>query len=563
MHNISAFINRNHKKFLFSLCLNILLLILFNVFFYCRYHTVDDVFMEMIACGAFGKPDQHLIYINVIPGFLLKALYSIFQRVPWYSLMQIIFSILSFSSVMYVFFNREDSIKYLILMVIVAVSYEAYTRVQFTKTAAFLTVAGYTLIVYCIEKKQENTILLFGVLFLLGGFMMRPGMFFGCSAVCLGGLLPIVFRCLKKYREQEDLNKLKRLFFAGFCSLVLVGTAFLTDKMAYSSDEWKYYKHYNEYITQLEDINFPSYELYQKEYEKLNISNNDYTLYSAMDQNDPDLLGIDKMEKIKNLQPHKTMNIDEFIEFLLKGKNKFFKERSMTPFTIALISALLIFVFGSKWNLVSWSSLIFTGFASFVCLFYTYMMHRWLDRTTISVVYAAIITTALLIKSKDVKIVRGFIVLILCLSVLGFGRCWKGSYKWNMQQWITDRNNNQDVLNEIYKDKEHLYIGRTSLPLWKAYYAPYDGIKKGAMANFSPLGDWLTNAPFSIEVLENYNVFNPYKDVVNNEKVYLVGDENSLKPILQYIQDHYNKNAKLSLIRTIGVYGAFSVIGTE
>ena len=83
------------------------------------------------------------------------------------------------------------------------------------------------------------------------------------------------------------------------------------------------------------------------------------------------------------------------------------------------------------------------------------------------------------------------------------------------------------------------------------------------MANFSPLGDWLTNAPFSIEVLENYNVFNPYKDVVNNEKVYLIGDENSLKPVLQYIQDHYNKNAKLSLVRTIGVYGTFSVIGTE
>ena len=412
MHKICAFINDNQKKFSFSLSLNIIFFILFNVFFYCQYHTVDDVFMEMIACGAFGSPDAHLIYINAILGFVLKCLYSLVQNIPWYTLMQIAMSILSFSVILYVFFNREQKgSTILALLAILAISYEAYVRVQFTKTAAFLTVAGYVLISFSVLRAKDRR-WLWGTILLVNGYMMRPGMFFACSAVCLGFLMPIVLKAFKKNRSEKELKDMKRLFAAGLCSLLLVGASFFIDRLCYSSDEWKYYKHYNEYITQLEDINFPDYSSYEDEYKKLDISYEDYLLYSAMDQNDPELFGIDKMEKVKELQPHKTMNIDEFIEFLLKGKNKFFKERSMAPFTAILLSVLLYYVFVSRNGWIEWFSLFFVGFAAFVCFFYTYMMHRWLDRTTISVVFAIVFSLLSLINEKKGTIKKVFVSFV-------------------------------------------------------------------------------------------------------------------------------------------------------
>ena len=80
MHKIKKFIEDNYRKYRFALAINIFLLVFFNSFFYCRYHTVDDVFMEMFACGAYGDFDPHLIYSNIILGFPLSILYSLPER---------------------------------------------------------------------------------------------------------------------------------------------------------------------------------------------------------------------------------------------------------------------------------------------------------------------------------------------------------------------------------------------------------------------------------------------------------------------------------------------------
>ena len=164
MKKLTQFIKDNYRKFSFVLCVNFFLFVLFNLLFYCRFHTVDDTFMEMIGCGAYGRPDYHLIYINVIIGFIISSLYSLIHSIPWYGLMHIIMAILSFSTIMYVFFNRENRLaKILVVLIIFITSYEAYTKVQFTKTAAYLATAGYTLIAYSFEsdnrlKKQRRFI---------------------------------------------------------------------------------------------------------------------------------------------------------------------------------------------------------------------------------------------------------------------------------------------------------------------------------------------------------------------------------------------------------------------
>ena len=129
-----------------------------------------------------------------------------------------------------------------------------------------------------------------------------------------------------------------------------------------------------------------------------------------------------------------------------------------------------------------------------------------------------------------------------------------------MADWIKDYESEHLVLDEIYEDKDHLYILRTSIPFWKAYYTPYDTIKNGAMGNISQFGDWLSNTPFCISVLKKFGVTNPYKDIVDNEKVYYIGLQNDNGEVLIYIRDHYFKTARFEYVKSIGRYDVYSIL---
>ena len=561
MNKIIDYCKNNYKKYTFSLCLNALLFVLFNIFFYCRYHTVDDTFMEMIACGAYDYPDYHLIYINSIIGFLLGGLYRLVSFIPWFGIMHILFALLSFSTITYVFFNRDNKISIIFILGIIFISsYEAYTKVQFTKTAAYLATAGFCLIAYSFESNYKKTNRIYGVIFLALSFLIRTGMFLGCSAICLGMLMPMILKSLKGIKTKENLRNIIDLFKVGAISLLIVLVSFFIDKLTYSSNEWTYYKHYNEYTTQFQDINLPYYETFEKQYNDLGIDYEDFLLIDSVDYNDPDFFNFETMEKIKQLQPYKTIDSNEIVMFILRMQNNLFNQKTIICFTLLLLFALFAFIFLSKFDLLRLISAFYIFAATMFAFAYTAFMHGWFDRTTISIMFSLVVSATYVINPRDNKI--GFVisssavVIVLVISLFN----WNSYYKWNMKPWIDEVKMNKEVLSQIREDSDHLYLSRTSLPLWKRYYGPYDIIADGAMKNYSPLGDWIANMPLLVNTLERYDVRNPYKDSVNNQKVYFIGDEAGLDLVKKYIQKHYYENVEFVLVKKMGVYEVFSAI---
>ena len=62
----------------------------------------DDVMMAMIANGSYsGTPDCHLVYINVIYGWVLTLLYGLTRAIEWYTLSFAVLHILSMSVLSY------------------------------------------------------------------------------------------------------------------------------------------------------------------------------------------------------------------------------------------------------------------------------------------------------------------------------------------------------------------------------------------------------------------------------------------------------------------------------
>ena len=62
----------------------------------------DDVMMAMIANGTYsGAPDFHLVYINVLYGAVLAALYRLTTAVEWYTLSFVLLHIIAMSVLVY------------------------------------------------------------------------------------------------------------------------------------------------------------------------------------------------------------------------------------------------------------------------------------------------------------------------------------------------------------------------------------------------------------------------------------------------------------------------------
>lgn len=561
---LKSFIAKNYKKFYFALCINIVFYIIFNLLFYARYNAVDDPFMEMFVCGAYGDFDPHMIYSNIVFGFILSNLYRITTAVPWYGIFQILLALFSLSTILYVFFNRENKhIKILALAADFATAYEAFTKVQFTKTAAYLAIAGYLLVAYSFETKNRKKTQIYGIIFIALSFMTRIGMFLGTSSICVGCFILLILKSLKNIKSETDRHNLLSLVGVGCISLLLVGSLYFIDSLAYRSPGWVYYKNFNEYTTQFEDINFPSYDLYEEEYNELGINREDYLLYANVDHNDPDVFSMEVMEKVKQFQPHKHMDSNEFVMFLLRGKNALFKHKPTSMFTFLIVSILLLYVFAGKPQLSRWLAVCFIGILAFANLFYSYMMHEWLDRVTISVLVAVIFSLFYVTDLKDNQFIKYLTVFVACAVLIISCFAWKGYVKGNMQGWIDEYNINHEVLDEIYEDKEHLYMSRTLLPLWKIYYTPYSGIRKGAMGNYSMLGDWIANTPLYVDVINKYGISNPYRDLINNNQAYFIGYQEDMDLVLAYLQRHYDPNAQAHLVRNSGPYYIYSIVSKK
>ena len=81
--------NKNIKKFsriileLIPLCIVVLGYLLGRIYFI----QSDDYEMNYIAGGGLhGKPDEHLIFIKSIYGYITKNLYSVFHNVNWFGI---------------------------------------------------------------------------------------------------------------------------------------------------------------------------------------------------------------------------------------------------------------------------------------------------------------------------------------------------------------------------------------------------------------------------------------------------------------------------------------------
>lgn len=125
---------------------------IFNI----RFETNDDPVMALIASGAYsGSPDNHLVFINMLYGSFLKALYFILPNYEWYTLCFIGINIFSITLIAWKIVGTSHTrlTKLVFLLFIYSAFFNLSLQLQFTRTAAIAAIAG---IILLSDAHQKN-----------------------------------------------------------------------------------------------------------------------------------------------------------------------------------------------------------------------------------------------------------------------------------------------------------------------------------------------------------------------------------------------------------------------
>lgn len=200
----------------------------------------DDVMMAMIANGSYsGSPDFHLVYINVLYGFVLTLLYGITTAVEWYTVAFAALHVLSMSVLAYCVLTMENRAlweRVLWLIILYVLWARIIIALQFTTTAGLVCLAGCALLLRESKKSRWS-----GVLMVVVAALIR------FMAAGLVGLLmaPII---VYSYRLQW------RKYMAIVVMLsVVVGCRMVNHAIYDHEPEWKYFRAYNQLRAQLND----------------------------------------------------------------------------------------------------------------------------------------------------------------------------------------------------------------------------------------------------------------------------------------------------------------------
>ncbi len=555
-----------HDTILESVLINAVILMVLLLLFAPSYDVNDDLAMCNMVDGSRGTYDVHLIFIHCAIGYLLRWLYMTFAIVPWYSVLQYGILFASFTALTWAMWKRITAsyCRLAFLVLLAGVSYQGYIIIQFSRTASIASIAGVVLLLSgFFEEKLSIRVLVCGYILALLGSMYRFEQFLAVTALLSG--IGVLF-LLQLKGNQKWKQKLIRCFGVFAVLVVLVAGSYLWDRQQYSSGEWQKYMEFNVLRSELYDYGFPSYEENKEEYEKLGLDETAFNLLCQFVHLDPDRITADTWQKLVDLRDPKKIDGKFFGEYL---RTILFNVYKVPAFFLALFVVVLWLTYNKR-QLPETVVVIYELLLVSAEYFYLYYEGRYFrDRVDMGLWMAvAVVVFWLLNQENKAFTIRAGVTSSLILLLAGLYIAYP-RFRVNVaaQREITQPGRDvtlntkvekQKIFEEIGEDEEHLYLTKVVNLRIDDAYDPFERLPDGIIRNLCPLGGWTSRSVSDDEILERYGVRNPFEEIVNNEKVYLV--DNDIDSTINYIRQWYAPDAKEKLVKTIGDYSVYQVV---
>ena len=551
-----TYLKQKYRKISVALISNLLILGAMVAFMRPSFETNDDIVFAELGSGLRGVKDAHLVFQNYGLGMIYRLLYGVTGRLPWYTIVQYMILFAAFTVVTYVLISRLGEISGLCLFVILACGfgYEGYIHLQFTKTAGIAAAAAVFLLLYLLEQEKYSWWgIAGGILLAVIAYMYREDQFWASCGLMAGAGLLFLFD-LRKYRNK----KLRRLEICVLTFGVLLLSVFGVDRWdssKYRSAEWKEYQEFNRLRSELLDYGFPDYDSNQEIYEELGISREAYELYKSWNFNDTEKFDTEVMKKLVDLKQKRPLTIRTVTAFLRRFPSDLLR---MPMFYFFAVFAVLWLLCGKK-DVFSIISVLAECLLLVAVYFYLYYQGRYMvNRVDVGLWFSACLVMLWIFSSGEVRYMNTKVSVLLCMICVVLGQFMM--YKdWRLATSSIPeaRVSQRAVLETIGTDKEHTYLAKSGMLSEIVCYGPFDRMPENLLDNVYWFGGWECRTPGYTRAMEVRGIINPYRDVVNNENVYLVDDNIDLT--LKYIRQYYAENAEAVFVKTIGNVDVYQI----
>ncbi len=552
-----TYLKQKYRKISVALISNFLILGAMAAVMRPSFETNDDIVFAELGSGLRGVKDAHLVFQNYGLGMIYRLLYGVTGRLPWYTIVQYMILFAAFTVVTYVLISRLGEISGLCLFVILACGfgYEGYIHLQFTKTVGIAAAAAVFLLLYLLEQEKYSWWgIAGGILLAVIAYMYREDQFWASCGLMAGAGLLFLFD-LRKYRNK----KLRRLEICVLTFGVLLLSVFGVDRWdssKYRSAEWKEYQEFNQLRSELLDYGFPDYDSNQEIYEELGISREAYELYKSWNFNDTEKFDTEVMKKLVDLKQKRPLTIRTVTAFLRRFPSDLLR---MPMFYFFAVFAVLWLLCGKK-DVCSVISVLAECLLLVAVYFYLYYQGRYMvNRVDVGLWFSACLVMLWIFSSGEVRHMNTKVSVLLCMICVALGQFmmytdWRLATSSIPEARVSQR----AVLETIGTDKEHTYLAKSGMLSEIVCYGPFDRMPENLLDNVYWFGGWECRTPGYTRAMEVHGIINPYRDVVNNENIYLVDDNIDLT--LKYIRQYYAENAEAVFVKTIGNVDVYQII---
>ena len=508
---------------------------------FITYETNDDFYMSMLVNGAWGQPTDHLVFINVLLGRLLRLLVSKAPSIGWYYYFQASCCVIAFICIGIVIKRRNSLVYWLILPACLwLIERECYQSMQFTKTAGILAAAGALLIIDSFEWDKGHTMeRILGCLLVIVSTLFR----FNSGIMVCGVFSVYAFRQVLKGRRIG--MTICAVWVATF-ALCFAASAY-NSHIYQSEPDWGRFEDFNKKRTLINDWNISDwndyFSTYADDYQQAGIDPNDLLMMRYWSFTDPDVFSTEFVDTAVAIKKDTMSEYRHKSSYMHTYFQEMINRITAEPLLYILIGVLIIWFVVCRTNALA---LLGIPLMLLSALLYCYHIDRyWNHRLLFSLLSGAIVVLVFMIAKSGISNVRPvFGKLSIFLTVLSIASIW-------VQGTIspgTENNTLQYTLQKINEQDGSLYV-----------FEPLDNIlsdsidvrtppQQASCRNICDAGGWLVNSPVVAQTFAEHHIVNPWKECIDNDKIYFV-DHDRIINKLNYIRRHYSPDANARLVR--------------
>ena len=329
------------------------------------------------------------------------------------------------------------------------------------------------------------------------------------------------------------------------------------------------YKEYSELRSDV--VDYPVYEFYSENeaaYDKIGISENDLYLVdhwyfdydgAASPKNLSKILAVD------DGAAKTTKSITEASKSFAREIISSIKTLSFTGIHVILLSVLAVWgmLFLKPRHRIYIIAMALLTVSLYLALFYmgrpAYRAFYVADLgATIWMLYYYSDFTLYMSHKKKQNVINIVIIIILLASIIPTLQNCNERYV-----SVQDKIMSTELQNYLSQNSENMYIMSVSEKKFSPDYAtPLLTPGQNGEKNIMGTGSWGTMSPYVLGKLQKYDISNPIKGLIGNDKAYYIGNKN-IERLCEYYNKWYgSKDKKINLIRTDGVagYGVYRVL---